>query len=143
MAAGSAMSISVRATPTAAAALTATFSAGVVAGETATANNTVALTVSASAAPVETSSSWVRITSPAANVVLTAGTDLTIAAAAAAPSGVRKVAFYAGTRLMGADSTGPYSYKWSRVPAGTHTLVVKATDAKGAIVSTTMTLQVR
>jgi hypothetical protein len=142
MAAGSAMSISVRATPTAAATLTTTVSAGVVAGETITANNTAALTVSASAAPVETSA-WVRITSPAANVVLAAGADLMITADAAAPTGVRKVAFYAGTRLMGADSTRPFSYKWSRVPAGTHTLVVKATDAAGAIVSTSMTLQVR
>src|SRR6185369_7979331 len=42
------------------------------------------------------------------------------------------VAFYAGSTLLGTDTTSPYQYTWSNVPAGTYSLTAVATDNSGA-----------
>src|SRR4029077_423509 len=39
--------------------------------------------------------------------------------------------FYAGTNLVGTDSTAPYTASWSNVPAGNYTLTAVATDNGG------------
>ena len=43
-----------------------------------------------------------------------------------------RVDFYQGTTLIGSDTTSPYSFTWSNVPAGTYSLTAGRTDNAGA-----------
>ena len=45
---------------------------------------------------------------------------------------VVRVDFYAGTTLIGSDSTAPYSVTWSNVGAGSYALTAVAVDNAGA-----------
>lgn len=75
----------------------------------------------------------VSITSPAEGGTIAAGSDLVIAATAAEQGGsIAKVEFYDGSALLGTDTTSPYSFTWTNVPSGDHTLTAKAYDATGA-----------
>ncbi|EAU64837.1 fibronectin type III domain protein [Stigmatella aurantiaca DW4/3-1] len=77
----------------------------------------------------------VAITSPAngGKVFLSA----TLQATASDTNGVAQVAFYDGTKLIGTDTTAPYSVNWSTllVPKGQHTLTARATDGVGNVSS--------
>jgi hypothetical protein len=53
--------------------------------------------------------------------------------AADADGSVAKVEFYYGSTRLGEDTGSPYSYTWSNVPAGTHSLTARATDNTGAV----------
>ena len=76
----------------------------------------------------------VSITSPANNASFTAGATVTLTANAADADGsVAKVEFYYGSTRLGEDTGSPYSYTWSNVPAGTHSLTARATDNTGAV----------
>lgn len=56
-----------------------------------------------------------------------------MSASADDPDGsIAKVEFFNGTALLGTDSTAPYTFNWSNVPAGTYSLSAKATDNLGA-----------
>jgi hypothetical protein len=85
------------------------------------------------------------ITSPAANASYTTPVSITINASAADTDGtVAKVEFYQGTTKLGEDTSSPYSFVWSNVPAGSYALTSKATDNSGAtgtssVVSITVT----
>jgi hypothetical protein len=59
----------------------------------------------------------------------------TIAAVANDDNAVAQVAFYDGTKLIGTDTTAPYSVSWSTasVAEGAHTLTVKAYDIAGLV----------
>ena len=75
----------------------------------------------------------VQITSPAANVSLTAPSSLTISAQATDVDGsVQKVEFLAGGTVLSTDTASPYSYTWNNVPAGAQTIVARAIDNAGA-----------
>gem|GEM_PF-3437343 len=75
----------------------------------------------------------VAITSPAANVSLTAPASLTITATAADSDGsVSKVEFLGGGSVLGSDTTSPYSFVWNNVPVGAQTITARAIDNKGA-----------
>ena len=74
----------------------------------------------------------------------TSGTSFTAPAsigltAAASDSGgsVSQVAFYNGTTLLSTDTSSPYSYTWSSVPAGTYAITARATDNLGATSTST------
>jgi hypothetical protein len=56
-----------------------------------------------------------------------------LSATVANPSKVSRVEFYSGTRLIGADSTSPYTYDWytERETAGAYTLTARAYNAAG------------
>ena len=43
------------------------------------------------------------------------------------------VGFYPGTTLLGTDSTIPYEFAWTNVPAGTYSLAVVALDNHGLV----------
>ena len=43
------------------------------------------------------------------------------------------VGFYAGTTVLGTDSTVPYEFAWTNVPAGTYSLAVVALDNHGPV----------
>jgi hypothetical protein len=76
----------------------------------------------------------VTITSPANNSSFTAGSNITITAAASDSDGaISKVEFFNGATKLGEDLTGPYSYDWSNVLVGSYSLTVKATDNIGAV----------
>ncbi|MGY3340070.1 hypothetical protein ACVW0K_006169 [Streptomyces filamentosus] len=74
------------------------------------------------------------LTSPAAGAVYTEGDAVPLAATAAAADGatVDKVEFYSDTTLLGTDTTAPFTYGASGLPAGAHSLYAKAYDSQGA-----------
>lgn len=87
--------------------------------------------VAQAAMPARTVS--VSISSPTANAVFAARTNVTIQATVTpeTPGTVAKVDFYRGTSLIGSDTTSPYSVTWSNVPAGSYSLTAKVTFSKG------------
>jgi regulation of enolase protein 1 (concanavalin A-like superfamily) len=75
----------------------------------------------------------VSLTAPAEGATYTAPATVTVSATASDTDGtVTTVEFYAGTTLIGSDTTSPYSVTWSNVPAGTYSLTAKARDDVGA-----------
>ena len=99
----------------------------------ATDTNKVATTSSPITVTVMPSSaSVVAITSPVNNSAYTAGSNITITAAASEQNGIiREVYFFDGGYYLGTSTVSPYSYTWDNVLAGTHSLTVEATDDKG------------
>ena len=84
----------------------------------------------------------VSLTSPTANTRFTAPASITMNATASDPDSgdsISKVEFYHDGLLLGTDTTAPYSFNWTGVPAQTaaYSLQAKAYDSKGA--STTST----
>ncbi|GAB2505970.1 RHS repeat-associated core domain-containing protein [Lysobacter humi (ex Lee et al. 2017)] len=75
----------------------------------------------------------VSLTSPAAGNHGFAPRTLTLTANARdSDDGVASVKFYAGTQLIGTDTTAPYEVQWVNAPPGTHSLQAAATDTRGA-----------
>ena len=77
----------------------------------------------------------VAITAPASGAKVFLST--TISATASDNNGVTQVAFYDGTKLIGTDTSAPYSMGWSTllVSKGQHTLKAVATDVAGNVTS--------
>lgn len=74
----------------------------------------------------------VKITAPANNAVYTAPANINISATASDADGtIKSVKFYSGSTLLKTDSTSPYSFTWTSVPAGSYSLTAKATDNHG------------
>ena len=75
----------------------------------------------------------VQLTAPSDNAVYTAPATLALTAAAADSDGtVSYVEFYAGTTLLGADTTAPYGLDWGDVGAGQYVITAKAYDDAGS-----------
>ncbi|MEU1800591.1 glycoside hydrolase family 48 protein [Streptomyces sp. NPDC019937] len=74
------------------------------------------------------------LTSPSPGAVYTTGGTVPMAATAAAADGatITKVEFYSDTKLLGTDTTSPYSFDYADVPAGDLSLYAKAYDSQGA-----------
>jgi hypothetical protein len=86
----------------------------------------VSVTVGSNRAPA------VSLTSPAAGTNYLAPATITLSANASdADGGVMSVAFYAGTTLLGTDSSSPYSFAWQNASAGTYAVTAVATDTSG------------
>jgi hypothetical protein len=80
----------------------------------------------------------VSITSPTAGASFTAPANITIDAAASDTDGtISKVDFYQGSTLVGTDTTNPYSFTWSNVPAGSYSLTARATDNGNSVTTST------
>ncbi|RYD19167.1 MAG: hypothetical protein EOP88_20000 [Verrucomicrobiaceae bacterium] len=76
----------------------------------------------------------VAITSPVNGAYSAAPADITLQADAADSDGtIAKVEFFSGTNLLGTDTEAPYSFEWANVPAGSYTVIVKATDNDGLV----------
>lgn len=72
------------------------------------------------------------ITWPQDNIRIPANVELTIFADAADSDGtIAKVEFFQGVTKLGEDTTSPYSYTWTNVPAGTYIIIARATDNSG------------
>jgi regulation of enolase protein 1 (concanavalin A-like superfamily) len=75
----------------------------------------------------------VSLTSPASGATYTAPASVDLTATASDTDGsVAKVEFYSGATLLGTDTSSPYSFTWSSVPAGTYSLTAVAYDNLGA-----------
>jgi hypothetical protein len=75
----------------------------------------------------------VSLTSPTSGATFLAPANITISASASDSDGtVARVDFYAGTTLLGSDTSSPYSFAWSNVPDGSYTLTAVARDNAGA-----------
>lgn len=75
----------------------------------------------------------VSLTAPAAGVTFPAGGNIGLAADATDVDGsITKVDFFTGSTLIGTDNTYPYTFNWTNVPAGQHSLTAVATDNSGA-----------
>jgi regulation of enolase protein 1 (concanavalin A-like superfamily) len=76
------------------------------------------------------------LTSPAANATFTAPATVAMAANASDPEGnLARVDFMSGSTVLGSDTTAPYSFSWTNVPAGTYILTARAVDGEGAATS--------
>ncbi len=82
---------------------------------------------------VDNAAPTVAITSPANGSTVFLST--TIQATASDNNAVQQVAFYDGTKLLGTDTSAPYSFSWntSLVTRGQHTLTARATDYAGNV----------
>lgn len=86
----------------------------------------ITVTITSSSAPL------IAITSPASDSTFTAGSDIAITAASSTShETIREVFFYDGTYYLGSTTQAPYTYTWTNVPAGTHSLTAEATDNNG------------
>jgi hypothetical protein len=75
----------------------------------------------------------VALTAPANGATYTAPGSVAMTASASDPEGqLARVEFYNGTTLLGTDTTAPYAYTWSNVPAGSYSLRAVAYDNAGA-----------
>lgn len=75
----------------------------------------------------------VSLTAPASAAMFAPPATINLAATASDPNGsVAKVEFFAGTTLIGTDTTSPYTATWTGVPLGSYTLTARATDNLGA-----------
>jgi hypothetical protein len=73
------------------------------------------------------------ITGPVDGATFTAPANIPISATANDGDGsVAKVEFFQGAVKLGEDTTAPYGFSWSNVPAGTYSLTAVATDNLGA-----------
>jgi len=86
----------------------------------------------------------VSLTSPADGASYPAASTIPVSANASDADGtILRVDFYAGSTLIGTDTTDPYSVPWPGVGAGTYTLKAVAFDnggGSGASVSRTITV---
>lgn len=80
---------------------------------------------------VDNTAPTVSLTSPAAGTVINQPTTLTASASDARP--VVRVEFYAGSTLVGTDTTAPYSAPWTPPAKGSYTLTAKAYDTAGNV----------
>jgi phosphatidylserine/phosphatidylglycerophosphate/cardiolipin synthase-like enzyme len=85
--------------------------------------------VSAQGSTAPNSPPTVSLTSPANGATFTAPATINLAATASDADGtVAKVDFFSGTTLLNTDTSAPYTFTWSNVPAGSYTLRAVATD---------------
>jgi Bacterial Ig domain len=74
----------------------------------------------------------VSITQPSEGATFTAPATVAIAATASDPDGgIAKVEFFNGATKLGEDTSAPFSFNWTGVPAGTYSLTARATDGLG------------
>jgi len=94
--------------------------------------------------PVTNNAPSVSLSEPQNNTTLTSGSNVVVQATAADSDGsIARVDFYQGTTLLGTDTSAPYLFVWSNVPAGVYSLTAKAVDDAGATTtSTALTLTV-
>ena len=71
----------------------------------------------------------VSITSPANGS--TVGNSTTVEASASDPSGISKVEFFVDWTLKTTVTSSPYTFDWSSIPAGTHTVAAMAYSKAG------------
>ena len=90
------------------------------------------------ASPLENSTTTnqapqVSLTAPANGTTYTSPATMNVSANASDADGtIAAVEFYAGSTLIGSDSSSPFAVAWSNAPSGTHSLTAIARDNAGA-----------
>ena len=75
----------------------------------------------------------VSITSPASGSTYTSPASISLSATAADTDGaIASVAFVANGTTLGTDTSSPFGFDWTNVPAGSYTVTAVATDNLGA-----------
>jgi hypothetical protein len=75
----------------------------------------------------------VALTGPANNTTYAVPATIPLTANAADSDGsIASVEFYAGTTLLGSDTTAPYQFTWTGAAAGDYSVTARAIDNKGA-----------
>jgi regulation of enolase protein 1 (concanavalin A-like superfamily) len=115
-----------------------TMAATVYVGIAVTSHNANALTtakvsnVSVRSAGTSNQLPTVSLSAPANGATYTAPATIGLSASASDADGtISSVQFYRGSTLIGSDTSAPYAYSWSNVPAGSYTLTAVATDNLG------------
>jgi hypothetical protein len=87
----------------------------------------------------------VSLTAPSNGAAFTQPAKIDLAASASDPDGtVTRVSFYDGSKLIGEDTTAPYSLRWNVSVVGNHVVTARATDNAGATTtSSPVTITVR
>ena len=84
--------------------------------------------------PPQNAAPSVALSSPVAGAAFTAPASIAVAADASDSDGtIQRVDFYADGSLIGSDTSAPYSFGWTNVPAGTYSLTARAVDDGGAV----------
>jgi hypothetical protein len=104
-------------------------------------DNANATATSAAVSVVVNAPPVVSISSPANNATFTVSTVTINASASDSDAGVTKVEFFKGGTKLGEDTSSPYSFQWTNVPEGSHSLTAVATDTYGAT-STSSAVQI-
>lgn len=105
-----------------------------------TSHNTVAATKAVvnnfavtSSTPTTNKPPTVTLTAPAGGSKFSVGASIAVSATASDPEGkLAKVSFYAGSTLLGTDTSAPFSITWPSVAAGTYSVKAVAYDTAGA-----------
>jgi hypothetical protein len=79
----------------------------------------------------------VSLTAPANGASYLAPATIPIAASASDGDGITVVEFFNGTTKLGEDTSAPYTYDWTGVPAGSYAITARATDGLGAQTTST------
>jgi hypothetical protein len=117
---------------------TVSMAATVYVGMAATSHNpgtatTVVVDNLAVSAPTVNQPPTVSLTSPTSGATFTAPATISMSANASDPEGqLARVEFFSGATLLGTDTTAPYAFTWSNVPAGSYSVRAVAYDAAGA-----------
>ncbi|MFH0879672.1 MAG: glycan-binding surface protein, partial [Lentisphaerota bacterium] len=89
------------------------------------AHTSVVVTVTVRVPPV------VTLTAPGSGSSFVAPANIGLAATATSGGTITQVAFYAGSTVVGIDTTSPYSYAWNGVSTGAYVLTARAWDNLG------------
>jgi predicted phage tail protein len=82
---------------------------------------------------VTNSAPLVAITSPASGSSFASPASIAITIAASDTDGtIARVDVYAGTTLLGSDSSAPFAVTWNNAPLGNHSITARAIDNLGA-----------
>lgn len=82
----------------------------------------------------------VTLTSPAANASARAPASQTLSATATDSDGsIASVEFLVNGVVLATDTTAPYAFDWANIPAGTYSIIARATDNRGATSTTSAT----
>ena len=85
----------------------------------------------------------IKITSPKENQLFEESSDIIInVEASSTKSSITKVEFFNGTTKIGEDISAPYSFVWTNVVSGTHTISAKATSSDGKSNTSQITIKV-
>jgi hypothetical protein len=85
----------------------------------------------------------VALTNPTNNTIIPEDGNVTLVATATETAGtIARVEFYAGSSLIGSDSTAPYSMTWFSPNPGVYTLTARAVDGTGNIATSSVNISV-
>jgi subtilisin family serine protease/PKD repeat protein len=78
----------------------------------------------------------VALTAPSAGAQFPSGSTIAVSASGADTDGaIAQVEFFRGATSLGVDTTSPYTASWTGAAVGVYTLTARATDDRGAVVT--------